>query len=554
MSLEVDISKTVGDIKLSKKFKLEEEIMIFYGPSGSGKTTILNCISGLNTPDEGEVKLNGKTIYSAKKRIDIPPFKRKIGYIFQDYALFPHLNVYENILYSKKDDILDKSKINKIMDKCHIRDLKSRYPSKLSGGEKQRVALARALMIEPELLLLDEPLSSIDNELKNKLMNEIKLIQREWKIPFIYVTHSKREFKFLGDRFISFDSTEEVNFNEYKKISVENSAGNVIAHDMTQIIPDEYKGARFKKGDIIKEEDIEILKDMGKESIYILELDDNTLHEDEAALIMSNKIKNDNLALSEPHEGKISLIAEKAGILKLDKELLFEVNSEDDILITAAQNNIPVKTDEIVAGIRINPLTIEKKKIENVEEILNKRELFELIPYQNFKVGIVITGNEVYEGRIDDKFLPTLKRKFNRWGGSLLDYEYVPDDPEKITESLISLKNKGADILITGGGMSVDPDDVTPLGIKNTGAEVVKHGVPVLPGNKLLVAYLDDVPILGLPACVIFEEITVFDIIYPRVLTGENITRDDLVNLSYGGLCHHCPVCQYPHCSFGKVD
>jgi len=217
MSLEIDISKTVGDIKLSKKFKLEEEIMIFYGPSGSGKTTILNCISGLNTPDEGEIKLNGKTIYSAKRRINIPPFKRKIGYIFQDYALFPHLNVYENILYSKKDDDLDKDKIDKIMDKCHIRDLKSRYPSKLSGGEKQRVALARALMIEPELLLLDEPLSSIDNELKNKLMNEIKLVQREWKIPFIYVTHSKREFKFLGDRFISFNSTEEVNLNEYKK-------------------------------------------------------------------------------------------------------------------------------------------------------------------------------------------------------------------------------------------------------------------------------------------------------------------------------------------------
>lgn len=217
MSLEVNISKTVGEIKLSKKFNLEEEIMIFYGPSGSGKTTILNCISGLNTPDKGEIKLNGRTIYSSKEKIDIPPFKRKIGYIFQDYALFPHLNVYENILYSKKDDNKDKNKIDKIMDKCHIRDLQNRYPSKLSGGEKQRVALARALMIEPELLLLDEPLSSIDSELKKKLMSEIKIIQREWKIPFIYVTHSKSEFEFLGDRFISFNSTEEVDFNEYKK-------------------------------------------------------------------------------------------------------------------------------------------------------------------------------------------------------------------------------------------------------------------------------------------------------------------------------------------------
>lgn len=339
-----------------------------------------------------------------------------------------------------------------------------------------------------------------------------------------------------------------------KKISVENSVGNVIAHDMTQIIPEEYKGARFKKGDIIEEKDIEILKDMGKESIFVLELDENTLHEDEAALRMSKKVKNKHLSLSDLHEGKISLVAQTAGLLKLDKELLFEVNSENDILITAGQNNIPVKKEEIVAGVRINPLTIEKKKIEKVEEILNKRQLFELNPYKDFEVGIVITGNEVYEGRIEDKFLPTLKRKFSRWGGSLSDHIYVPDEPEKIKEALISLKQKGADILITGGGMSVDPDDVTPLGIKNTGAEVIKHGVPVLPGNKMMVAYLDDTPILGLPACVIFEEITVFDIIYPRVLTGEKITKNDLINLSYGGLCHHCPVCQYPHCSFGKVD
>ncbi len=339
-----------------------------------------------------------------------------------------------------------------------------------------------------------------------------------------------------------------------KKISVEASIGKVIAHDMTQIIPGEYKGARFKKGDIIEEKDIEILKEMGKESIYVLDLDDNTLHEDEAALRMSKKVKNIHLTLSEPHEGKISLIAQKDGILKLDKELLFEVNSEDDILITAAQSNIPVKEGEIVSGIRINPLTINEKKIERVEEILNQRSLFELHPYKNLKVGMVITGNEVYEGRIDDKFLPTLKKKFNRWGGSLLDYKYVPDDSEKIKNALLDLKEKGADILITGGGMSVDPDDVTPLGIKNTGAEVIKHGVPVLPGNKLMVAYLEDIPVLGLPACLIFEEITVFDIIYPRVLAGEKITKNDLIKLSYGGLCHHCPVCQYPHCSFGKVD
>ncbi len=339
-----------------------------------------------------------------------------------------------------------------------------------------------------------------------------------------------------------------------EKISVENAVGKVVAHDMTQIIPDEYKGARFKKGDIIKKEDIETLKDMGKENIYVLDLDQDTLHEDQAAQRMAAHFDNRYINLSEPHEGKISLIANQAGILNIDKKLLLEANTEDDILITTGQNKVPVKKDEVIAGVRINPLTIEKEKINKVEKILSKGNLFQVRPYKDYNIGVVITGNEVYNGRIEDKFLPTLKRKFKRWGGNLIGHEYVPDKPDKIKAALLKLKKEGADILLTGGGMSVDPDDVTPAGIRATDAQVIKYGVPVLPGNKLMVAYLDDIPILGLPACVIFEKVTVFDIVYPRILAGEQMTKDKLIKLSYGGLCHHCPVCQYPHCSFGKVD
>ena len=339
-----------------------------------------------------------------------------------------------------------------------------------------------------------------------------------------------------------------------EKISVDKAVGKVIAHDMTQIIPGKYKGARFKKGHIIKEEDIEILKDMGKENIYIIDLDENTLHENEAAKKISEQLRGEYLKLGSPHEGKITLTADIDGILKVNKSLLFEANQLDDILITTVQNNVPVKSEEEIAGVRINPLTIEKEKIEKVKLLLQQRKLFKIKPYKNYKIGIVITGNEIFEGRIEDKFLPTLKNKLTRWGGQLLDYIYVPDKPDKIKDALLELKEKGADILLTGGGMSVDPDDVTPLGIKNTGAEVVKYGVPVLPGNKLMVAYLDKTPILGLPACVIFEKITVFDIIYPMLLTGEIIDKEYLIKLSYGGLCHKCPVCQYPHCSFGKVE
>ena len=217
MVLDFNIKKSFGDKKIHKKFQLKKEILVFFGPSGSGKTTILNCLAGLDRPDKGYIKLGGRVLYSSNEKINIQPFNRKIGYIFQDYALFPHLNVFENIIYGQKKEINNIEKINNLLDKFHIDDIKDRYPATLSGGEKQRVALARALMIEPKLLLLDEPLSSVDNNLKDKLMREIKMMQKEWQIPFIYVTHDDREARFLGNKFLSFKNEQEVDFNEYKE-------------------------------------------------------------------------------------------------------------------------------------------------------------------------------------------------------------------------------------------------------------------------------------------------------------------------------------------------
>ena len=217
MVLKVDIKKKIDNRIINKKFELDNDILIFYGASGSGKTTILNCIAGLKNPDNGLIRLKGNTYFNSETKVNVPPFKRKIGYIFQDYALFPHLNVLENIKYSKKNNNLNQKKLDKIINKCHVKHLINRYPNTLSGGEKQRVALARSLMIEPDLLLLDEPLSSVDNEMKIKLMREIKNIQKEWQIPFIYVTHSKNEARFLGNKLLSFNSNKEVKINEYKE-------------------------------------------------------------------------------------------------------------------------------------------------------------------------------------------------------------------------------------------------------------------------------------------------------------------------------------------------
>jgi len=338
----------------------------------------------------------------------------------------------------------------------------------------------------------------------------------------------------------------------YKKIPVEEAVGKKVAHDMTQIIPGEFKGARFKKGYVIKQEDLPVLRDMGKENIYIIDLKKGFVHEDEAADRIASIATAKGIIFGKPAEGKIQLEANYKGFIKIKKELLFEANKIDDILITTIHSDVPVEKGDILAGIRVNPLVIEENKIKELKKLLAGKKIFSLIPFNNPRVGVVVTGNEVYSGRIKDKFIPVLKKKCERWGGELLRVIFTPDDKEKIRSALLELKKEGAEVLITGGGMSVDPDDVTPAGIKDTGAEVISYGVPVLPGNKLMIAYLDDIPILGLPACVIFYEITVFDLIYPRILAGEKINKEEIVKLSLGGLCRHCDVCQYPNCAFGK--
>ncbi len=211
--LEVSLEKGLDHFTVKQDFTVDDEILIVFGPSGAGKTTLLDCIAGLKNPDRGEIRLNNRCLFSSMKKINLPSFQRSIGYVFQDYALFPHLNVKENVMYSL--DGCKKGKgyrfsVREIMDMCCITELQQRYPDRLSGGEKQRVALARALMSEPDLLLFDEPLSSLDQDLREHLRGEIKIIQRKWKIPFIYVTHNREEAEFLGDRILEIGRGVEV--------------------------------------------------------------------------------------------------------------------------------------------------------------------------------------------------------------------------------------------------------------------------------------------------------------------------------------------------------
>lgn len=338
-----------------------------------------------------------------------------------------------------------------------------------------------------------------------------------------------------------------------KKVRVEDAIGMVLAHDLTRIVPGEYKGPAFKKGHVIKEEDLPLLKSMGKNHIFILEMNSSMLHENEAAERIAHAAAGKNITLSEPAEGKINFIAAREGLLKINLKVLEEVNKVEMVILATLHNNTPVKEGQIVAGTRVIPLIIEKEKIEQVERYCaSDFPLIWVEELKPLKIGIVVTGTEVYEGRIEDKFGPVLADKVKNYGSSLLAVRYAPDNVEMIKKEIEDLIDRGADLIMTSGGMSVDADDVTPTAIREVADEVITYGSPVLPGAMFMLAYKGDVPVLGVPACGMFYRITVLDLVLPRILTGEKLQRSDLTRLAHGGLCLGCKDCRYPVCPFGK--
>jgi molybdenum cofactor synthesis domain-containing protein len=339
-----------------------------------------------------------------------------------------------------------------------------------------------------------------------------------------------------------------------EKIKVQDSVGAVLIHDMTQIIPGVNKDARFRKGHIIQEEDIPILLSMGKEHIYVWDQTPGLIHENEAAERLARAVSGAGLALNEPKEGKITLTAAHDGLLYSSEEGILALNTLEGVVLATLHNHYPVKKGDKVAGTRVVPLMIDEKVINKAEEIAGSfaNPILDVRPLKQLKVGIVVTGNEVFHGRIEDKFGPVLRAKVENWGSIVLDQVLVSDDVSQIQNSIRNQLNKGAEMILVSGGMSVDPDDVTPTAIKEMDTELITYGAPVLPGAMFLLAYHGDIPIMGLPGCVMYAKNTIFDLVAPRMLTGERLSRLDIAKLGAGGLCLECPVCRYPHCSFGK--
>ncbi len=358
-----------------------------------------------------------------------------------------------------------------------------------------------------------------------------------------------------------------------KQIKTVDAAGHVLCHDMTQIIPGKYKGPAFKKGHIVTKEDIPILLSIGKENLYVWEKTEGILHEDEAAKILKDLAIGPHMTASEPSEGKIELTAETDGLFKVNSRALRVINSTPQMMIATRAGDVPVKAGDKLAGTRIIPLVIEKEKMDSLvqrtREVTKGAGILSLKPFVRRKVGIVTTGSEVYHGRIEDSFTPVLIKKLEAYDMELIGHETTDDDDKMTTSAIRKLLEKGADLILCTGGMSVDPDDRTPLAIRNTGARVVTYGAPVLPGAMFLLSYLDGPTennpfsgpeagqhparvICGLPGCVMYAKRTIFDLLLPRIMADDPVSAEEIYALGEGGLCLGCSTCTWPNCGFGK--
>lgn len=336
-----------------------------------------------------------------------------------------------------------------------------------------------------------------------------------------------------------------------KKIKIQDAVGMELCHDITEM-NDGFKGVAFRRGHIIQPDDIDHMLRIGKQHIFVWEEHAGEIHEDDCAGRMSAMAQVEGAHYTEPAEGKVLLIADKRGMFRVNRRLLNRINSIGDITICTLPDHYPVEVGARLASMRIVPLVTKEEQIIEAERLCAEQTLLELRPYQHRKVGLIITGSEVYHGRIRDKFADVIRRKVEHYPSEIIGITICDDDTEQIVRAAKSHLQNGADFLIFTGGMSVDPDDLTPTAIRELGADIVSHGVPSQPGNMTLVAYLGDIPILGVPGAAMKLPTTVLDVLLPQIFSGDRITREELIGLADGGLCQMCKACHWPNCTFGR--
>lgn len=321
-----------------------------------------------------------------------------------------------------------------------------------------------------------------------------------------------------------------------KVIPVEEAAGLRLAHDITEIVPGKHKGPVFRRGHLIRPEDISKLLDVGKAHIYIMELEKGELHEEDAARRLAQAAAGPHIGLTDPVEGRVNLVAEISGLLKVDVNLLYRFNALGDLILATLPSNRYVRKGDVLAGTRTIPVVVKEDLVKKAEAICKEKPIVTVLAIPSRRIHLIVTGSEIFSGRIKDGFEPVVRRKVNEMGSDLEATKVAPDDPAKIAGHIKDSYDAGAELILVSGGMSVDPDDLTPEGIRRSGATVECHGFPVLPGSMFLMAYLNETPILGLSGCVLHDPVSAFDLLLPRLLAGERISRSDIIALGHGGL------------------
>ncbi len=340
-----------------------------------------------------------------------------------------------------------------------------------------------------------------------------------------------------------------------KSIKTEAAVGLVICHDITEIIAGEHKKVAFKRGHVVRPEDVPHLLRLGKENLFVWsDSEKGLVHEDEAARRIAAAVRGPGVAAGDsPAEGRINLKAEFQGLFVMDVELLEALNEVRHVSIAAIRSLREVEKGQELAGTRVIPLCVPEETVAEVESLARERgPLLSVLPFRHTKIGVVTTGSEVYKGRIKDAFTPVLRQKFADWGSEVVFAALSPDEPEASAQAIREALAQGAEMVAVTGGMSVDPDDKTPAAIRSVCDEVVTYGAPVFPGAMFMLGYRGDVPVMGLPGCVMYRRASLFDLIAPRLLAGQRLTRRDFTRLAHGGLCPQCANCSYPNCMFGR--
>lgn len=339
-----------------------------------------------------------------------------------------------------------------------------------------------------------------------------------------------------------------------KKLAVEQAVGQTLCHDMTAILENGFKGVRFARGHVIAKEDLPVLRAMGKRHVFVWESGAGEVHEEDAARALAEALCGEGIASSGPSEGKISLSAARDGLFYVNKPALRAINGVGDYTVACRAGNTAVKKGDKLAGARIVPLVTGEERVRAAVGIARENfPVMSVLPFRPLKTAVIITGSEVYEGLIEDRFEPVLRAKLPAYGAQIIGVRKCPDELDRLLEAMEGFLAQGAELLLMTGGMSVDPDDLTPTAIRQSGARLVTQGVPMQPGNMLTLAYRGRAAIIGVPGASLHAKVTSLDVFLPLIFAGVELRPQDIAALGDGGLCLGCESCIFPRCAFGSA-